>query len=181
MADTSQLIQNFYQVAQKREFARDFSFRLLSISSGGASTVTFDETDLVYIKSATLPGRDITNVKVPYMGLEFNIPGSVKYPGSDNYELKFFCDQNSQLRQKFENWSRDIFDDATSTGNYFTPRQNSVIDMIQLDPQLNKVAQYQLIGVAINKVGPLQYNISEGVGNTVEFTANITYHYWTKK
>lgn len=181
MAATTQLITSFYQTAQKREFARDFSFRLLSISSGNASSVTFDETDLVYIKTATLPGRDITNVKVPYMGLEFNIPGSVKYTGSDSYELKFFCDQNSKLRQKFEQWSRDIFDDATSTGNYFTPRQTAVIDMIQLDPQLNAVAQYQLVGVAVNKVGALSYNISEGTGQTIEFTAVITYHYWNKK
>lgn len=180
MADTSQLIQKFYQVAQKREFARDFQFRLLSITAGDASKVTFDENDLVYIKSATLPERTLTNVKVPYMGLDFNIPGSVKYTGSDNYELKFYCDQNSKLRQKFEQWSRDVFDDANSTGNYFTPRQTAVIDMIQLDPQLNKVAQYKLIGVVVNKVGALNYNISEGTGQTIEFSAVITYHYWTR-
>lgn len=181
MADVKQLITDFYRVAAARDFARDINFRLLSINTGGTSTITFNEDDLVYIKAATLPGRAITNVQVPYMGLKFNIPGTANYPGSEGYELKFFCDANSQLRQKFEQWSKDIFDDATSTGNYFTPRQTSTIDMVQLDKQNNRIAQYQLVGVAVNDVGALSYNMSEGTGATVEFTAKVTYHYWRKK
>ena len=181
MADVHQLITDFYKVAVNRDFARDINFRLLSINTGGTSNVTFNEDDLVYIKAATLPGRAVTNVQVPYMGLKFNIPGTANYPGSESYELKFYCDAKSAIRQKFEQWNRDIFDDATSTGNYFTPRQTSTIDMVQLDKQNNRIAQYQLVGVAVNDVGALQYNISEGTGATIEFTAKISYHYWNKK
>ena len=181
MADTKQLIQDFYRVAVNRDFARDVHFRLLTIDTGGAVPVTFDQDDLVYIKTATLPERAITNVQVPYMGLKFNVPGLANYPGSDNYELKFYADARSKIRQKFEDWSRAVFDDATSTGNYFTPRQTSTIDMLQLDTQMNKVAQYQLVGVSVLSVGPLSYNISDGVGNTIEFTARVSYHYWKRK
>jgi len=181
MADVSQLITDFYKVAQNRDFARDINFRLLSITPGDASAITFNQDDLVYIKTATLPGRAITNVPVPYMGLKFNIPGTASYPGSESYELKFYCDAKSRLRQQFERWQRDIFDDATSTGNYFTPKQNSTIDMVQLDFQNNRIAQYQLVGVAVNDVGALSYNISDGTGATIEFTAKISYHYWTRK
>lgn len=176
----NQAISDFYRVAQQNDFARDVNFRLLSISSD-ATTATFDEDDLVYIRTAVLPGRAITNVPVPYMGLKFNIPGTATYPGSDGYELNFYCDVKSKLRQSFEQWSRDIFDDADSTGNYFTPTANATIDMVQLDFQLNPVAQYQLVGVAVNDVGALTYNISEGTGQVVQFTAKVSYHFWTRK
>ena len=181
MADVQQLIQDFYRVAQTRDFSRDFLFRLLSITPGSASTVTFNQDDLVYIKAANLPGRDLQNVEVPYMGLKFNVPGSVIYPDSGGYELTFYADQSSRIRLAFEQWTRDIFDDATSTGNYFTPKQTSVIDMVQLDPQLNAITQYQLVGVAANSCGPLAYKPAEGTGTVIEFTAKVTYHYWTRQ
>jgi len=180
MADVNQLITDFYRVATTREFARDFNFRVLSINTGGASTVSFDENDLVYVKTATLPARSITNVPVPYMGLNFNLPGNATYPNSDSYELTFYADAQSQIRQKFEQWSTDIFNDANSTGNYFAPKQTAIIDLVQLDNALNSVGQYQLVGVSVRNVGPLQYNIATGTGETIEFTATVSYHYWRK-
>jgi len=180
MADVNQLISDFYRVAQNREFARDYNFRVLSINTGGASNVTFDQDDLVYIKTASLPERAISNVTVPYMGLNFNLPGNATYPGSDAWPLTFYADAQSKIRQKFEQWSQDIFNDANSTGNYFAPKQTAIIDLVQLDNQMNKTAQYQLVGVSVRSVGPLQYNISEGVGNTIEFTSTVSFHYWRK-
>lgn len=181
MPDVRQTIADFYRVAVERDFARDFQFRVLSIDSGGSSSVTFDEDDLVYCTAANIPARNVTNVAVPYMGLNFNLPGSATYPGSDSYTLQFYCDQNSQIRQKFEDMSRDIFDDATSTGNYFAPRQSAVIDLVQLDTQLNEVAQYQLVGASVRNVGELTYNISSGTGTIVNFTATMAYHYFRRR
>jgi hypothetical protein len=180
MADVNQLITDFYRVATNREFTRDFNFRVLSINTGGVGAVTFDEDDLVYVKTATLPERAITNVPVPYMGLNFNIPGNATYPGSEAYSLTFYADAQSRIRQKFEQWSQAVFDDSSSTGNYFAPKQTAIIDLVTLDNQMNKQAQYQLVGVSVRSVGPLTYNIAEGVGNTIEFTSTISYHYWRK-
>ena len=180
MPDVKQTISDFYRVALQRDFARNFQFRLLSINTGGASSITFDENDLVYLTAGTLPGRSIQNVAVPYMGLNFNIPGVATYDGSDAYTLNFYCDSRSQIRRKFEDWSRDTFDDATSTGNYFTPRQTATIDMLQLDTQLNRVSQYQLVGVSVRNVGPIEYNISAGTGDVVNFTATVAYHYFRR-
>ena len=67
MPDTSQLIQNFYQIATERDFTRKFSFRILGIDPGDATNVSFDENDLVYVRTAQLPAREITEVTVPYM------------------------------------------------------------------------------------------------------------------
>jgi hypothetical protein len=185
MSDTNQLIQNFYRIAAQREFARDFNFRVLSINTGGATdaggnVITFGDDDLVYAKTATLPERAITNVPVPYMGLNFNLPGNAVYPGSEAYGITFYADANSLLRQKFEDWSRFTFNDANSTGDYLTPKQTSVISLIQLDNQMNRVAQYNLIGASPRSVGALSYSMAAGTGQTIEFTATMAYHYFTR-
>jgi len=180
MAAVKQLISDFYRVASARDFQRDVQFRVLSISPGGTTT-TFSEDDLVYARAATLPARSINNVQASYMGLKFNLPGVVDYPNSANYELTFFNDAKNNIRQKFEDWSRDTFNDVNSTGNYFTPTQSSVIDLIQLDSQMEKVAQYQLVGVSIRNVGGITYNFAEGIGNLVSFPVQLAYHYFTRK
>jgi len=186
MADTNQLIQDFYRVAAGREFARDFNFRVLSISTGGATdasgaVISFGDDDLVYAKTATLPERAITNVPVPYMGLNFNLPGNATYPGSEAYSLVFYADSKSKLRQKFEDWSRYTFDDANSTGEYLTPKATSVISLLQLDNKMNRVAQYNLIGCSPRSVGALTYSMAAGTGQTIEFTATMAYHYFTRQ
>ena len=185
MADTNQTIQDFYRVATTREFARDFSFRVLSINTGGATDaagniITFNEDDMVYAKTATLPAREITNVPVPYMGLNFNLPGNAVYPDGTGYSILFYADAKSSIRQKFEDWSRYTFNDANSTGDFLTPKPTSVINLLQLDNQLNKVAQYTLVGASPRSVGALSYNMAGGTGTTVEFTATIAYHYFTR-
>lgn len=180
MAATPQTIQDFYRVAAARDFTRDVQFRVLSISPQGTTT-TFDANDLVYARSATLPARAITPVAAKYMGLQFNLPGVATYPGSDSYELQFYCDAKSALRRKFEAWSRDTFNDANSTGNYLTPTQNSTIDLIQLDNNFEKVNQYQLVGVSIRTVGAMNYLMAEGGGAVVNFPVTMAYHYWTQK
>ena len=78
MADVRQTIQDFYTQAQVKDFARTNLFRVLNIDFGDGSDVTIGEEDLVYATTASLPAKSITNVAVPYMGLNFNIPGTVR-------------------------------------------------------------------------------------------------------
>jgi len=179
MSVTNQTIQTFYQQAAALDFARDVSFRVLALTPANASGITFNEEDLVYCKAAALPARALTNVAVPYMGLDFNVKGTAKYPGSDAYNLEFFCDAKSSLRQRFEDWSRDTFDDATSTGNFMTAPARSIITLIQLDQQLNAVSKYNLVGVSIGNVGELSYSMI-GNGEVVNFTATLSYHFFER-
>jgi hypothetical protein len=115
------------------------------------------------------------------MGLTFNVPGTANYPNSGAFNVTFRVPQNLSIRRKFEQWSRDTFNDANSTGNYLTPTQNSTIDLIQLDNNFEKVHQYQLVGVSIRTVGDLSYTMSEGGGNVLTFGVTLAYHYWTQK
>ena len=180
MADVNQTITDFYRVAQDRDFARDFQFRVLNIQPGDGSTQSFSEDDLVYIRGASLPGKQIASQNVPYMGLQFHVPGSVTYPDSQNWGVTFYCDQNSAIRQVFEGYQQDIFDDATSTGNYFIPGTDALIDLVQLDTQLEEVAKYQLVGVFPNSVSPMSYSIGDGSGAPMTFDVSFSYQYWRK-
>lgn len=177
MPDVKQTISDFYRVAQERDFSRDFQFRVLNINPGDGSGVEITEDDLVYAKGGTIPARTIASSDVTYMGLAFKVPGGASYPGT--YSLEFHCDNSSKIRQLFERWSYDIFDDEFSTGNYFVPRATAVIDLLQLNSQLDAVAHYQLVGVFPTSVGELSYSI-EGTGATVSFTAELTYHFWRR-
>ena len=96
MADVKQTITDFYRVAQERDFSRDFQFRVLSIQAGDGSDIAITEDDLVYARGGSIPARSITNQAVPYMGLNFNVPGAATYSGS--YSLTFMADQQSELK-----------------------------------------------------------------------------------
>ena len=179
MADVKQTIQDFYTQAQAKDFARSNLFRVANINFGDGSNQVVTEADLVYARTATLPAKSIQNLTAPYMGLNFNIPGVVQYPGSESYVINFYSDESQKLREKFLNVVTDSFNDANSTGNYFTPKQTAVIDLVQLNKQLVKVAQYQLVGVSIREVGALTYDITS-TGEIQNFDVTLAYHYWRK-
>lgn len=175
----NQNIQQFYKVASTKDFSRDFLFRVTELNIAGAPSM--NENQLVYAKAAALPGRVIGNVAVPYMGLPFNVPGSVTYPGSDAYNLTFFLDKDSSLREYFEVASRNLFDDQTSTGAYATPDQDFFINLSQLDKNLDPISNYKLIGASLRTINNIDYNMSAGVGATVDISVTIAYHYYTSE
>ena len=173
MPDVRQTISDFYRVAQERDFSRDFQFRVLNIQNDDGS-VAITEDDLVYAKGGSIPGRTINVTDVPYMGLNFKVPGAATYSGE--YALTFYSDRVDILRNLLINWTRDTFDDATSTGNYFIARETSVVDLVQLDTQLNRVTQFTLVGAFPTSVGDVEYNPA-GTGAPVEFQVTMGYHY----
>ena len=178
MPEVNQTIQSFYQQAQTRDFSRSNLFRVLNINFGlNGGGLLLGTDDLVYARTASLPARNIGNIPVPYMGLNFNVPGVATYPGSEGYTINFYADEAQVLRQKFLDVSRATFDDATSTGGYFIPGPEAVIDLVQLDKQLNVVTQYQLVGVSIRDVTALAYDITSA-GEVQNFDVTVAYHYF---
>ena len=57
MAGVNQNIQNFYKTAADRDFSRDFLFRVTELNLAGVPAMT--EGQLIYAKTAALPGRNI--------------------------------------------------------------------------------------------------------------------------
>lgn len=168
-----QTIQDFFRVAQERGFSRDFMMRVTSIGND-----TLNEDDFVYITTKNLPSRSIANQAVPYMGLQFNVPGTAQYPGSDTWSVVFRNDLKGVVRKKLEDWQvNEIFDDETSTGDLSIRGLENVIQLDLLDEQNNILDTYKLYGVYIKELGTIDYD-QTGTGALTTFTAVLAYHYW---
>ena len=170
----AQTIQDFYRVAQARGFSRDFMLRVTAIGED-----TFNEDDFVYITTKQLPGRAITNQPVPYMGLNFNTPGTVTYTGSEGWGVTFRNDLNGIIRKKLEDWQiNKVFDDSTSIGDLSTRGIDKLIQLEQLDDKQKVVNTYKLFGVYVQSIGAVEGYDSAGAGAPTTFTATLAYHYW---
>jgi hypothetical protein len=168
----AQNISDFYRSVQQKDFARQFQFRLVQLAN-----TNFGEDTLIYVETANLPGRSITNVQVPFMGLQFNVPGTATYPGSDAYAVTFRCDQNYNIRAALENATFNTFDDGTSTGDFNIARNSSVITMNLLNKNGSTARQYTLYGAYVVSVGESTYNLGDaGTIQTVPTT--LAYQYW---
>jgi hypothetical protein len=176
-------IQSFYTAATKKDFARIFQFRVTEFPG-----INFDPTKhLLYVETATLPGRTINNVAVPYMGLQFNVPGNASYPGSNAYNVTFRMDADYDIRAALEASTFATFDDATSTGAYNIRGQDSknILELSLLgktpkgnEPEILRI--YQLFGAYLVSVNETQYDIKD-TGTVATCQAVIAYHFWRSK
>lgn len=171
-----QKIQDFYRVAATRGFSRDYQLRVNYFSVPGVGEI-FGPDDLVYIKTASLPARKIDNIKAPFMGVNFNVPGLATYTGSENWGITFYCDEGLQLRQKLELAQNTVFSAFNSKGNISVPDESSKIDLTVINDQFDVVAQYSLIGAYVTDIGAIDYKLA-GSGSLQELKATIAYQYW---
>lgn len=176
MADIKQTIMDFYKVAQTRDFARDFQFRVLDISNKGVPV--FTEDDLVYVTSATLPGKSISPKEVPYNGFNFRIPGTVSYNNSEGFTLNFYCDATTQARVAIENWVTETFNDETTTGDGVL-HNNSTITLAQLDTKFEVLRTYKLFGVFPVQAGDIGYSII-GSGEVAQVDITLAYQFFRR-
>lgn len=181
-------IENFMTQGMQKQFARDFLFRVKQIDITGLSLN--GETDLVYARTATFPGRNIQNKTVNYSGQQFNIPGKSEYPGSEAWTIEFYLDQNYEIRDKLEAASRTLFNNEDTTGNICMPGVESTItlDVLQIpcgrgsgvsagNPmQVGKTIQ--LIGAGLRDIGEISYAIAEGTGEILTFSSTFAYHFY---
>ena len=176
MADIKQTIQDFYKVAQTRDFARDFQFRVLDVSNKGVPV--FTEDDLVYATAATLPGKQISPKSVPYNGFEFRIPGTVTYNNSDGFTIGFYCDATTNARVQMENWVTETFNDETTTGDGVL-HNNSTITLVQLDTKFEPLRTYKLFGVFPVNSGDIGYSMV-GTGEVANLDITLAYQFFRR-
>jgi len=170
----SQNIQDFYTQVVNKDFARQHQFRIGDWAVDNTNFI--DEKDFVYLETATLPGRAINNVAVPFMGMNFNVPGTASYPGSDSYAVTFRCDSSYDLRSKLEAATFKTFNDENSNNNYDISKSSNLTLQL-LDKTMKPVRTYNLYGVWVVSVGDLSYNLGDnGTIQTVPVT--LAYQYW---
>ena len=172
-------IRNFYRTAYNNDFARTFQFRLLDFGN-----IDFRaETHLAYVETASLPGRAITNVTVPYMGMTFNTPGTANYPGSAGWNVTFRCDARYNIREALEAATFATFDEATSSGNYGMPDENITLTMALLGKEIGEggfartVRTYTLYGVWVQSIADAAYDVKD-TGSVQTIQATLAYQFW---
>ena len=181
-------IENFFNQASQKQFARDFLFRVKQINITGLSLN--GETDLIYARSASLPGRDIENKQVNFSGQTFNIPGKSSYPGAESWSIEFYVDQSLDIRTKLERASRLLFNNEDTTGNMCMPGFESIItlDVLQIPCQrgtnvtsggsLETIKTIELVGASLRTIGEIAYSIADGTGEVLNFPATFAYHFY---
>jgi hypothetical protein len=169
----SQTIAKFYTVAQSKDFARQYQFRVTQLAN-----TNLNQDQLIYLESANLPGRTINNIPVPFMGLQFNVPGTASYPGSDAWNVTFRCDQNYNIRALLENATFNTFDNAASTGNFNIARSSSRVVLELLGKKMDVLRRYVLVGAYVVSVGDMAYNLADA-GTVQTVNATLAYQYWT--
>jgi hypothetical protein len=167
-------IENFYNSIATNDFARTNLFRVISL---GGTRFTSDE--LLYITTTTLPARAITNVEVPFMGMKFNVPGTANYPGSGGWNVTFRMPQNLSIRRKLEDWTKQVFDDSSSTGAYNIPSKDAAnqVIIVLIDKSGNPIRTYTLFGAWCQQVNDLQLD-QTAAGEIITQQASIAYQYW---
>lgn len=165
-------IQTFYSTAQNRDFARLFQFRLVSFPG-----IKFTDEHYVYVESASIPGRSITNIPITYMGLDFNTPGTVKYPGSTGYNVTFRCDADYNIRAALEAATFNLFDEGSSRGTYAMPGTDQILVMELFDKNMATVRTYTLMGAWVQAIGDTAYDVKDG-GTVQTVQATLAYQFW---
>ena len=170
-------IQTFFSKAAQKQFARDFLFRVKQIDLVDGHHFN-GEDQLVYARTAVLPGRNIEDKSVNYFGQEFHVPGKSTYPNSAAYSIEFYHDENIDLRSQFERASRSVFNNETSTGQYGLPGPENVIVLDVINKELEIVKTIRLIGASIRDVGEISYSIADGTGEVLNFPVTFAYHFY---
>lgn len=172
----NQNISNFINVASQKDFARNNLYRVMAFKT---RALTLDEHELIYCKGADVPGRTTPTATVAYHGMTMNYNKStVEYPGAENYTLTFYLDANGELRKRFEEASRIVFNDITNTGNWRFPTSNDIITIAQLGFDMEPVKYFHLYGVTIKNIEAINTSIADGDGSSIEVKVTLSYIYY---
>jgi len=171
----------FYTQALQKDFSRDHQMRVINIGPGGFIT----KDDNVYITTAVLPGYEIANQAVPFMGLQINVPGSGSFPGSDSYAVNFRCDAKLNIREKILGWQKSVFnafpDEATNSVGAYGPKGiDTYVDLAVFDRDGETVRGVKLVGCYPKTLGEIAYDSTLN-GNIVTMQVTLAYQWWTSQ
>lgn len=144
-----------------------------------------------YCKGASLPGSNLGEIAVPFMGRKFYEYGDREF---DPWEITCFNSQDFGVRSFFEHWmngmnlheeNRETYNGKQNgghfqggAGDYF----NYFIDfkVEQLDRRNNVLYTYEIVNAFPTRLGEiaLAYDQNDSIE---EFPVTLRYQYWTSK
>lgn len=173
-------IQEFYRLAQERQFNRDFQLRVTTWSDPNVG-LELGEDDLLLLRSATLPQIQTSIQQAPFMGMNFNVPGTTVFPGSQNWGVEFYSTQIDNIRSRFEQAILERYNYiGDSSGNLQLPNLGeSIVELALVDDNLEPIDDriYTLEGAFVTQLADVNYNMTAN-GAIQSFGATVAYQYW---
>lgn len=172
----NQTIGTFINTFAKRDGQRNNLYRILSVNT---RVLSLTEEDLVYARAGRIPARTNPTANINYhgMALPYNT-STVQYTGNDDFQLEFVFDAKNELRTKFEQASRLVFNDLTNTGNWQAPSLSDIMTVATLDINLDPIAYYHFYGVAFKGIDAVDFQQADGDGSIVNIPAHFSYYYY---
>jgi hypothetical protein len=178
-------IQEFYQTATSKGFARKNLFRITRISDGNRDIYAPDASGNLYLyaKEGSIPSRTIKSTALDYKSFKLNVPTVAEYQEAGGWSVQFFSDENYIIRNLFEIWSTQSFDEHTSTTS--AKWWNSSLEMIVLKNSTEKGGnlsterfgkKYTLKGIYPSNIGTIGYDVTDS-GNIVNLNLTLGFQY----
>lgn len=178
-------IQEFYQTATNKGFARKNLYRITRINDGNKDIYSPDSSGNLYLYALTgsIPGRNIESTGIDYKGFKINVPTVAKYPENEGWAVEFFSDEDYIIRNLFEAWSTQSYDEHTSTTT--AKWWNSSLEMVVLKNNKEKggtlsteryAKKYTLRGIYPANMGSIAYDVSNQ-GDIVKLSLTLGFQY----
>jgi hypothetical protein len=127
------------------------------------------------VKAASLPASIVAEVVVPFRGRQIKVAGDRTF---EPMSLTVINDTGMEVRNAFEKWSHEINTHVDNTGINNPTDYKADLVIEQLDRQGAVVKKYTLIGAFPTNISAIE--LSSETNDTIEeFTAEISYDYWT--
>jgi len=125
------------------------------------------------VQSATLPGRTMGVIEVPFRGVKAKYAGNSVYA---DYNMTFLQDTNFTLNNAFEGWMEYI--ESIPAGiRAIDSSYKTLTEVVQLDGRQNAIKNYLMVGsFASDKAdNPLGQDANDEAST---FDITLTYDYW---
>ncbi len=127
---------------------------------------------VLYLKSGSVPGREVVPMEIKYQGFQIPLPGQSKYESPITF--KFRTPEDFLWRNALEQWNFETYNEMTANGSTTMPCANSILDIGLMGSGKGIVRIYRLYNVWPTKVGEISYDLSGDVAE-VEFDVSIAY------
>ena len=187
-------ISDFYKTATTFGFARSNLYRLENITN---DIYTPDDTGnlYLYLQGGTIPSRQIATTAVVHKSFSYNVPTVASYPENIGWSVDFSCDRDYKLRNIFEKWSVETFDEHTSLTSSLGKWWDCDVVISLLDnftsaeaknvgaertpvsrENMQVIRKYTLKGVFPVQIGAMSYSTAGG-GNIVKMPVTLGFQY----
>lgn len=154
--------------AKVRDFARQYLFEM---EMAFPSTITATDLPTYLVEAASVPGRVIEPIDIPFMGQQYKIAGQVTY---DDWVVTFRIDDNYDIYKLFRAWSELIKGTESNIASF--PAQYKADPVVyQLDAAQTRLNQISLKGAWPNSIGEIALATGENAYQT--FDVSFSYDF----